>query len=47
MVKSAVDSPAAVKACFRYGASNSTYRVEDVVSGRITVTLPLPAEVRP
>ena len=47
MVKSAVDIPAAVKACFRYGASNSTYRVEDVVSGRITVTLPLPAEVRP
>src|SRR5262249_27998023 len=30
--------PAAVKACFRYGASKSTYRVDDVVSGRITPT---------
>lgn len=27
---------------FRYGASNSTYRVDDTVSGRITATLPLP-----
>jgi len=44
-VKSEVDRPAAVKACFRYGASNSTYRVEETVSGRITVTLPLPAAV--
>ena len=40
---SSSSAPAAVKACFRYGASNSTYRVEDVVSGRITVTPPLPA----
>src|SRR5690349_17804309 len=43
MTKSELDSPAAVKACFRYGASNSTYRVDDVVSGRITATEPLPA----
>src|ERR1700754_4216334 len=43
ITKSELDSPAAVKACFRYGASNSTYRVDDVVSGRITATEPLPA----
>src|ERR1700742_429818 len=43
MMKSELDSPAWVNACFRYGASNSTYRVEDVVSGRITATEPLPA----
>src|SRR6201988_3471789 len=30
--------PAAVKACRRYGASKSTHRVDDVVSGRITPT---------
>src|SRR5215469_14986820 len=30
--------PAAVKACFRYGWSKSTYLVDDVVSGRITPT---------
>ena len=26
----------------RYGASNSTYRVDETVSGRITATFPLP-----
>jgi hypothetical protein len=30
--------PAAVKASFMYGASKSTHRVDDVVSGRITPT---------
>src|SRR6516162_3582380 len=30
--------PASAKAAFRYGASKLTYRVEDVVSGRITPT---------
>jgi len=35
--------PAAAKACFRYGASNSTYRVEETVSGRIATMLPWPA----
>src|SRR5271163_846052 len=30
--------PASVKASFRYGASKSTHRVDDVVSGRITPT---------
>ena len=44
IVTSEEDRPAVLKACFRYGASNSTYRVEETVSGRITVTLPLPAE---
>src|SRR6266568_148433 len=43
MRKSELVSPAAVNACFRYGASNSTYLVDDVVSGRITATEPLPA----
>jgi hypothetical protein len=43
MVYSELVSPAAANACLRYGASNSTYRVEDVVSGRIASTLPLPA----
>src|ERR1700722_10791091 len=43
--KSELASPAAVKACFRYGASNSTYRVDDTVSGRMTATEPLPADV--
>jgi hypothetical protein len=35
-------SPAAAIAFFRSGSSNSTYRVELVVSGRIAATLPLP-----
>jgi hypothetical protein len=35
--------PASVRASFRYGASNSTYRLELTVSGRIAATLPLPA----
>src|ERR1700734_1670066 len=39
-------SPAFWKDSFRYGASNSTYRVDDTVSGRITVTLPLPLAAR-
>src|SRR6266516_4730170 len=39
--------PAAVKACFRYGASKSTYRVDDVVSGRITPTCRLLAPLVP
>src|SRR5262252_9163109 len=30
--------PAAAKDCFRYGASKSTHRVDDVVSGRTTPT---------
>src|SRR5215471_19761181 len=30
--------PASAKASFRYGASKFTYRVDDVVSGRITPT---------
>src|ERR1700723_2875454 len=38
-------SPAFWKDSFRYGASNSTYRVDDTVSGRITATEPLPADV--
>jgi hypothetical protein len=38
------DRPAAVSAWVRYGASNWTYRAEVTVSGRITATLPLPAE---
>src|SRR5215471_18352268 len=44
MVKSEDDRPAAVTACLGYGASNSTYRVEETVSGRITAMVPLPAE---
>src|ERR1700733_2070515 len=39
-------SPAFWKDSFRYGASNSTYRVDDTVSGRITATLPLPLAAR-
>src|SRR5579859_7787999 len=35
--------PASAKASFRYGASKSTYRVDDVVSGRITPTCRLEA----
>jgi hypothetical protein len=41
-VRSDEGSPAAANAAFRYGASNSTHRVDDVVSGRMTATLPLP-----
>src|ERR1017187_10849827 len=37
-----VVSPAALNACFRYGASNSVYRAEETVSGNITAMLPLP-----
>ena len=36
-----------MNACFRYGSSKATYRVDDVVSGRITPTSPLPAAVSP
>src|SRR5215831_12390125 len=43
----AVVYPAAVKACFKYGASKSTYRVDDVVSGRITPTCRLLAPLVP
>src|ERR1700733_4583321 len=35
--------PASAKASFRYGWSKSTYRVDDVVSGRITPTCRLSA----
>src|ERR1700759_2330805 len=39
-------SPAAVKAVVRYGASKSTHRVDDVVSGRTTpICSPDPADV--
>src|SRR5665811_2160220 len=41
------ESPAAAKACFRYGASYWTYRVDVVVSGRSTPTMPLPCEASP
>src|SRR6201992_2702763 len=34
--------PAVVSALVRYGASNSVYRAEETVSGRITPMLPLP-----
>src|ERR1700761_1719497 len=44
MVNCELVRPASVNDSFRYGASNSTYRVEETVSGRITATLPLPAE---
>ena len=40
---SELDRPAAAAAFLRSGASNSTYRVELVVSGRIAAILPLPA----
>ena len=39
-------SPAFWKDSFRYGASNSTYRVDETVSGRITAMLPLPLATR-
>src|SRR5580693_2014486 len=35
-------SPAVARAWLRDGASNSVYRAEDTVSGRMTATLPLP-----
>src|SRR5665811_1175369 len=41
------DSPAASNACFRYGASYCTYRVDVVVSGRSTPIMPLPCEASP
>src|SRR5579863_1587667 len=41
-VRLADGRPAAANAAFRYGASNSTHRLDDVVSGRMTATLPLP-----
>src|ERR1700761_9337914 len=37
-----VDRPARARAWDRYGASNSVYRAEVTVSGRMTATLPLP-----
>ena len=39
--------PASVNASFRYGASKSTHRVDDVVSGRITPTCRLLAPLVP
>ena len=39
---SELGTPAASSAFFRSGWSNSTYRVELVVSGRIAATFPLP-----
>src|SRR5664280_2755259 len=39
--------PAAANACFRYGASYWTYRVDVVVSGRSTPTRPLPCAASP
>src|SRR5947209_13530739 len=42
-VKSAAGSPAAANAVFRYGASNCVHRVDDVMSGMMTATLPLPS----
>src|SRR6516225_3973710 len=39
--------PAAVKACVRYGASKSTHRFDDVVSGRTTPTCRLLAPLVP
>jgi hypothetical protein len=38
-----VFNPAASNACFKYGASNSTYRADVVVSGSNTPTKPLPS----
>src|SRR5665213_947945 len=45
MIVSELLSPAAANALVRYGASNSVYRDDVTVSGRITATLPLPADV--
>src|ERR1700749_1485942 len=42
MMMSDEGTPAASSAFFSIGWSNSTYRVELVVSGRIAATLPLP-----
>src|SRR5215469_14240370 len=39
--------PAAAKACLKYGASKSTHRVDDVVSGRTTPTYRLLAPLVP
>src|SRR5271155_892057 len=39
-------SPAVARAWLRYGASNSVYRAEDTVSGRMAATLPLPIAAR-
>src|SRR6516165_10283530 len=39
--------PAEVKACLRYGASKSTHRFDDVVSGRTTPTCRLLAPLVP
>src|SRR5580704_16996174 len=39
-------SPAVARAWFRYGASNSVYRAEETVSGRMTATLPWPSPTR-
>jgi hypothetical protein len=41
---SLLDRPASAIAFLRYGSSNSTYRVEVVVSGRIAATAPLPCD---
>src|SRR5580658_1328342 len=40
------ERPAAARASDRYGASNSVYRVEETVSGRIAATFPLPMAAR-
>src|SRR3954452_24183211 len=42
-VRFADGSPAAANAAFRAGASNASHRVDEVVSGRMTATLPLPS----
>src|SRR5665647_122334 len=47
ILKLAAERPAASKACFRYGASYWTYRVDVVVSGRSTPIMPLPCEAKP
>src|ERR1700753_1232987 len=38
------DRPADCRALVRYGASNSVYRADVTVSGRMTPTLPLPLD---
>ena len=38
------ERPAVDRALDRYGASNSVYRADETVSGRMTPTLPLPLE---
>src|SRR5674476_451227 len=47
ILKLLAESPAASNACFRYGASYWTYRVDVVVSGRSTPTRPLPCAANP